>query len=73
MANRYSMGAFSPVMDERVVLAGLTAGAVLAILGVIPPRCVACDYRSSNRRGPIDRPGSLSAGKVEQTNYRRGS
>ena len=52
-AIRYSMGAFSLVMDERVLLGGLTAGAILAILGVIPPlwRCLRLPIFESLRAG----------------------
>lgn len=52
-AIRYSMGAFSLVLDARVVLSGLTAAAVLAILGVIPPlwRCLRLPIFESLRAG----------------------
>ncbi len=42
LAVRFSMGAFAIVIDTSVLLAGLTAGVGLAVIGVIPPlwRCL---------------------------------
>jgi putative ABC transport system permease protein len=42
VAVKFSMGAFALLLDAPVVLGGLSAGAALAIVGVIPPlwRCM---------------------------------
>lgn len=42
VAVRFSMGAFALVTDAPVIVGGLAAGAVLAVVGVIPPlwRCL---------------------------------
>lgn len=42
VAVRFSMGAFALLLDGPVVLGGLVAGAMLAIIGVLPPlwRCL---------------------------------
>ncbi len=42
VAVRFSMGAFALVVDAPVVIGGLMAGAVIAIVGVLPPlyRCL---------------------------------
>jgi len=42
LAVRFSMGAFALLLDAPVVLGGLAAGAIVAVLGVMPPlwRCL---------------------------------
>lgn len=53
VAVRFSMGAFALAMDAPVLLGGLTAGAGLAVIGVIPPlwRCVRLPIVEALRAG----------------------
>ncbi len=53
LAVRFSMGAFSLVLDAPVVLGGLAAGAGLALLGIIPPlwRCLRLPIVEALRTG----------------------
>ena len=53
LAVRFSMGAFSLSVDERVVLLGLAGGIAVAVVGIIPPlwRCLRLEIPEALRTG----------------------
>lgn len=53
IAVRFSMGAFALIMDAPVLLGGLTAGLIVALVGVIPPlwRCLRLPIVEALRTG----------------------
>jgi ABC-type antimicrobial peptide transport system permease subunit len=53
VAVRFSMGAFALVMDGPVLVSGLLAGALIAIVGVLPPlwRCLRLPIVEALRAG----------------------
>ena len=53
VAVRFSMGAFALTLDAPVILGGLAAGALMAVVGVVPPlfRCLRLPIVEALRTG----------------------